>query len=139
MYSQPFNNWMEKGLHSDLINTNPAVRTIPPIAQETLSLNGISLVHCWKSSKITEFSPFLVDSNCEAFHESATEPRLALSPQQKVSSEATWTISDDFTRKPAARQRSVPLETHSAALPHTKSFTPQGARTWCFKTIKIWM
>lgn len=70
----------EKGLRSDLINTKPAVRTIPPIAQETFSPNGISLTHCWKSSNILKLSPFRVNSNCEAFHESATEPRLALSP-----------------------------------------------------------
>lgn len=37
---------------------------------------------------------------------------------------------DGLTAKPAALQSSVPLDTHSEALPQTKSFTPHGARTW---------
>lgn len=63
---------------TNLINNIPAVSTNPPTAQETISLIGISLTHCWKSSTLN-FS----DSEepiREAFQESAIDSRLAFPP-----------------------------------------------------------
>lgn len=114
---------------SDLIKNKPAVRTMPPTAQETLSLNGITLTHRWISSNSPTISALWGTSECEPLHESEMESRLALPPQQDVSSGLMCISSDGLTAKPAARQSSVPLDTHSEALPQTKSFTPHGART----------
>lgn len=56
---------------SHLTNNGPAVRTIPRTAQETLSLNGISGSHCWKSSDILSSLAFWGSSDCEIIQESA--------------------------------------------------------------------
>ena len=44
-----------------------------------------------------------------------------------------YILSDGLTEKPTAWQSSVPFDTHSKALPQTKSFRPHGARTWQVK------
>lgn len=115
---------------TNLIKKRPTVSTNPPTTQETRSANGISVTHCWKSSSnplCTLFGEVLV---CDLFHESAMESRLACPPQQDAPSTLSPASLIVLTEKPAARQSSVPLWSHSEALPHTKSPTPQGERTW---------
>lgn len=65
---------------SDLTNSKPAVRTIPPTAHETLALNGMALNRSWKSFSMLIFLPFLGTLELEGFHESEIISRLALPP-----------------------------------------------------------
>jgi hypothetical protein len=64
----------------DLIKIRPAVRTIPPIAHETLSPTGMSLAHLWKSRTSQEVTPLNVGRSFEEVQESEIESKLAFPP-----------------------------------------------------------